>query len=118
MLPVDLQRWARAGARPLLRSGSVTARATARCCGAGPKTEAERTVLELVNLNIFENREVIVQAGAYGEHLFTTVKYPERTDEDRPAAGPSLLELIPRLWSERLQSIASSFRYACAPGPD
>jgi hypothetical protein len=62
------------------------------------KLEPERTVLELVNLNIFENRDVIVQAGAYGEHLFTTVNYPERVDEDRPQpdeftrADPTLVE--------------------------
>lgn len=62
------------------------------------KLEPERTVLELVNLNIFESRDVIVQAGAYGEHLFTTVKYPERVDEDRPQpdeftrAAPTLVE--------------------------
>lgn len=37
--------------------------------------EDTRTVLQLVNLNKTERREVVVQAGAYGEHQFTTIKY-------------------------------------------
>ncbi|MEW5979353.1 MAG: hypothetical protein AB1898_26460 [Acidobacteriota bacterium] len=48
------------------------------------KLEPQRTLIELVNLNIFEARNVIVQAGAYGEHKLTTVKYPHRVDKDRP----------------------------------
>ena len=38
------------------------------------KIEADRIVLELVNLSPFETRETIVQAGTFGEHEFTTVK--------------------------------------------
>jgi hypothetical protein len=38
--------------------------------------------LELVNLSPFETREVIVQAGAFGEHQFTTVRYQKRMDLD------------------------------------
>jgi hypothetical protein len=38
--------------------------------------------LELVNLSPFETREVIVQAGAFGEHQFTTVRYQKRMDPD------------------------------------
>jgi hypothetical protein len=62
------------------------------------KLEANRTVVQLINLDIFETREVIIQAGAYGEHQFTTVKYPRRTDQDRPQpdeftrADPTLVE--------------------------
>jgi hypothetical protein len=48
------------------------------------RLEADRTVLQLINLNIFETRNVIVQAGAYGEHLFTGVKYQKRMDQDGP----------------------------------
>jgi len=44
------------------------------------KLEAERTVLQLVNLSPTDSREVIVQAGAFGEHQFTQVKYQARTD--------------------------------------
>ncbi len=38
------------------------------------KIEANRIELELVNLSQFETREVIVQAGTFGEHSFTAVK--------------------------------------------
>lgn len=37
--------------------------------------EADRTVVELVNLSPFEEREVIVQGGAFGEHVFGEVVY-------------------------------------------
>ena len=53
------------------------------------KLEAERTVLTLINLSPCEERDVVVQGGAYGEHVFTQVKYQvgrgERSDqlEDR-----------------------------------
>jgi len=39
------------------------------------KIEPERIALELVNLSPFDTREVIIQAGTFGEHQFTTVKY-------------------------------------------
>ena len=39
------------------------------------RIEAGRVVLELVNLSPFESRDVILQAGTFGEHTFTTVKY-------------------------------------------
>ena len=40
--------------------------------------EAERTVVRLVNLNPFESREVIIQAGAFGEHQFLSAAYEAR----------------------------------------
>jgi len=46
------------------------------------QVEAGRAVLELVNLSPFETRDVIVQAGTFGEHLFTTVKHKVRTDPE------------------------------------
>ena len=46
------------------------------------RIEAERAILQLVNLNPFETREVIVQAGTFGEHEFTRVKYQVRTDPE------------------------------------
>lgn len=46
------------------------------------RVEKERIELQLVNLNAFEPRAVIVQAGAYGEHSFSTVKY-RRMANDR-----------------------------------
>jgi hypothetical protein len=47
------------------------------------RIERERTVLQLVNLSPFESREVIVQAGTFGEHNFTTVKY-QRLEKNGP----------------------------------
>lgn len=46
------------------------------------KVEADRVVVELINLSAFEAREVIVQAGTFGEHQFTNVKYQVRTDPE------------------------------------
>ena len=43
------------------------------------KLEAERTVVRLVNLGGTETRELILQAGAFGEHRFGTVKSRGRT---------------------------------------
>ena len=45
------------------------------------KLEAKRTVIRLVNLNPIESRELIVQAGAFGEHSFGTGSYEARTSE-------------------------------------
>lgn len=44
------------------------------------KIEDKRTVLQLVNLSPSETREVIVQAGAYGEHQFTTASFETRSE--------------------------------------
>jgi hypothetical protein len=41
--------------------------------------EAQAITLTLVNLNPLAQREVIVQAGAFGEHRFTIAHYNERT---------------------------------------
>jgi hypothetical protein len=43
--------------------------------------EAERTVVHLVNLSPFEAREMIVQAGAFAEHRFTTATFTMRASE-------------------------------------
>ena len=47
------------------------------------RIERERTVLQLVNVSPFESRNVIVQAGTFGEHNFTTVKY-QRLEKNGP----------------------------------
>ncbi len=39
------------------------------------KLEADRTVVRLVNLNPCEDRALLIQAGAYGEHSFDGVTY-------------------------------------------
>ena len=43
------------------------------------RLEADRTVVELVNLSPFEPRTVMLQAGGFGEHRFETVRYTKRT---------------------------------------
>lgn len=45
------------------------------------KVEADRVVLRLINLNVFEPREVMVQAGGLGEHRFVTARYTSITSE-------------------------------------
>jgi len=46
------------------------------------KLYADGLVLELVNLSVLETRDVIVQAGCYGEHEFTTVHYQTRKETE------------------------------------
>jgi hypothetical protein len=45
------------------------------------KLEAVRTVVRLVNLNPSESREVLLQAGAFGEHQFVNARYAARSSE-------------------------------------
>ncbi|MFP6592923.1 MAG: hypothetical protein VCE12_20630 [Candidatus Latescibacterota bacterium] len=45
------------------------------------KVESRRTVVHLVNLNPMEGRELIVQAGAFGEHSFRAVRYSALTSQ-------------------------------------
>ncbi|WP_414617843.1 hypothetical protein [Dyadobacter sp. 32] len=44
--------------------------------------EADRTVVNLVNLNVIESRRVILQAGAFGEHTFTTFSYEQEKEDE------------------------------------
>ncbi|MBI3942937.1 MAG: hypothetical protein HY326_07985 [Chloroflexi bacterium] len=43
------------------------------------KLQQESATLHLVNLNPFQPRDVLIQAGAFGEHRITTVHYHERS---------------------------------------
>jgi len=45
------------------------------------KLEAKRTVLKLVNLSPFQARDVLIQAGAFGEHQFLAARYSLRTSD-------------------------------------
>ncbi len=45
------------------------------------KLESDRVGIELVNLSRTEIRNVIVQAGAFGEHQFTEVRFQETSQE-------------------------------------
>jgi hypothetical protein len=44
-------------------------------------------VLELVNLSPFESRDVMVQAGTFGEHQFTAAKYKRNGAEETVAVN-------------------------------
>jgi hypothetical protein len=63
------------------------------------RVESNCTVLTLVNVSVLYPRTVVIQAGAFAEHRFTTVGYPERRS-DYPGkigayAAPEL-ETVPR----------------------
>jgi len=45
------------------------------------KLEPERTVLRLVNLSPFQARDLLVQAGAFGEHQFVAAHYALRASD-------------------------------------
>jgi hypothetical protein len=60
---------------------------------------AEQVVVTLVNLTPFASRRVILQAGGFGEHRFTTVSHEPRTSEypgsqHRYAAPPLATEKV------------------------
>lgn len=44
------------------------------------KLEDKKMVLKLVNLNANQPRDILIQAGAYGEHQFTEIRYNMRKD--------------------------------------
>jgi hypothetical protein len=46
------------------------------------RVNADSIEFELVNVSAFHSREVIIQAGQYGQHQFLTVQYDERSDQD------------------------------------
>jgi hypothetical protein len=46
------------------------------------RVNADSLEFELVNVSAFHSREVIVQAGLYGQNHFLTVQYDERSDAD------------------------------------
>lgn len=45
------------------------------------KLEDDFTILNLVNLSPFETHSLIIQAGAYGEHEFTGIRYKEQSKD-------------------------------------
>ncbi|MXZ19212.1 MAG: hypothetical protein F4Y84_01110 [Caldilineaceae bacterium SB0665_bin_25] len=55
------------------------------------RLEADRTVVELVNLSPYASRTVLLQAGGFGEHRFEAVRYTKRTSiyPGRPPAYQS-----------------------------
>lgn len=62
------------------------------------KLEDDRTVVTLANLHATRSRELIVQAGAFGEHLFTQVTYTVRGNDDSDGSdlgGSTTMEKMP-----------------------
>ena len=60
------------------------------------KLTADMTELQLVNLNTTERREVIVQAGAMGEHNFTSARvYTGEAVQTVPVNGMYLCVQLP-----------------------
>ena len=45
--------------------------------------------IEIVNTNLFENRSMVVQGGAYGEHVITDVTYLDTERFGGPGSSPS-----------------------------
>jgi hypothetical protein len=45
------------------------------------KLEPGRTALRLINLSPFQARDVLIQAGAFGEHRFIRARYPVRASD-------------------------------------
>jgi len=59
------------------------------------KVEAHRVVLRLANLSASQYRDVIIQAGAYGEHRFTTAAYQAPQDAPvRPVEYPGTVAVL------------------------
>jgi hypothetical protein len=55
------------------------------------RVEAGSIEFELVNVSAFRAREVIVQAGLYGQHQFLGLEYDERADRDPDQPRHSLI---------------------------
>ncbi len=56
---------------------------------------ADSCTLRLVNTNQVESREVIIQAGGYGEHQFTTVRLDDATSDVRVDQDRLSVRLVP-----------------------
>jgi len=50
---------------------------------------ADDVTLQVVNLSVFDARDVIIQAGAFGEHQFVSVTYTQRVSDYPGVQGPS-----------------------------
>ncbi|MBC8099185.1 MAG: hypothetical protein H7Y11_07060 [Armatimonadetes bacterium] len=53
------------------------------------KIEADHIIVHLVNLSVFEARDVIIQAGAFGEHQFVSATYAQRISDYPGVHGPA-----------------------------
>lgn len=53
------------------------------------KIEEDHIVVCLLNLSVFDERDLLLQAGAFGEHEFRTVQYEERVSQYPGPHGPA-----------------------------
>jgi hypothetical protein len=75
--------------------------------------EAERTVIHLVNLSPFAERNLLIQAGGFGEHRFDSVRYDSRTSE---YPGTQHDYAAPPIASESdEQPVNSRYLHVCLP---
>ena len=51
------------------------------------RIEKDWIEIEVINLNAFEPRQLIIQGGAYGEHRLLSVDYQQVADIQQPAQG-------------------------------
>lgn len=66
------------------------------------KLEPEKTVVKIVNLNVLQERSLIIQAGAFGEHQFEAVTYSADTSP-YPGQRGSYTAPPPQLTTRMLQ---------------
>ena len=66
------------------------------------RLEGQRTVVRLINLSPFHARDVIIQAGAFGEHRFLAARYTTHTS-DYPGVGDDWAPLELRTETEVVQ---------------
>jgi hypothetical protein len=68
------------------------------------RVDADGIALHLVNLSVFETRELVVQAGAFGEHTFTIAEVEVRTS-DYPGVQGAAGYAAPPLETRREQTV-------------
>ena len=80
------------------------------------KLEGGRTVVRLVNLNSNAGRELVIQAGAYGEHRFSGVQYTTLSSHPTPGLRPTTRgRRLPGRRGPRT-SPGSTWGSSCLPG--
>jgi len=79
------------------------------------KVEANRTVVELVNLSPFDTRRVIVQGGMFGEHNFGRVTFQTRVDKD-PIQPDFFARAEPKLTGDLVEVNHKFFQVELPPG--
>jgi hypothetical protein len=77
--------------------------------------EHDYIVVRLVNLSVFETRDVILQAGAFGEHRFISARYARRTSEYPGAQGPQGYAAPPLTTEDQTMNIHDSLLRVIMP---